>query len=291
MRRFALIAIAGLLGLALIAAGCQPTVPPVTPATPVGGGTETPSPLETPPASPMPSPSATAEATATPTASPEATVGATLTLAGPAAGETIVSPVIVRGQGTIPPGGAVTAQVLDAEGGVLGEGPIQFQANGQPGQQGTFWGLLRFNAPRNAGPGRVVVLSSGAAEGQAPVRDEVAVNLRGTADQPLASLTIESPVAGAEVTAPLEIRGQGIVGANRVLPAQLVDANGNLVAQGTVQFPTNATVGQTSTYTGTIQFTPPPSDRAGYVIIEMRAGSGGQVLARDAVQVTIKGSG
>ena len=291
MRSFALIAIAGLLGLALIAAGCQPTLPPVTPATPVGGGTETPSALETSPATPMPSPTATAEATVTPTASPEATVGATLTLAGPTAGETIVSPVIVRGQGTIPSTGAVTAQVLDAEGGILGEGSIQFQGNGQPGQQGTFWGLLRFNAPRNASPGRVVVISPGVADGQAPVQDEVAVNLRGTADQPLASLTIESPAAGAAVTSPLEIRGQGVVGANRVLPAQLVDADGNLIAQGTVQFPTNATVGQTSTYTGTIQFAPPPSDRAGYLIVEMRAASGAQVLARDAVQVTLKGSG
>ncbi|MDI7277638.1 MAG: Gmad2 immunoglobulin-like domain-containing protein [Anaerolineae bacterium] len=291
MRRTTLIAVAGLLALVLGASACQQVALPATPGTPVGGFTATPPTLGTPLASPMPSPSATLQPTITPTAAPAATIGATLTLAGPTSGETIVSPVIVRGQGTIPETRAVNVQVLDAEGGVLGEGLIQFQAEGRPGQQGSFWGLLPYNAPRSGQPGRVVVVSPGGGEGQAQTRDEVAVTLRGTADQPLANLEIESPAAGAEVTGPLQIRGQGVVGANRVLPVQLVDANGNLLAQGTAEFPANVDVGQTATFTGTLQFTPPASDRQGFLLIEMRAAPGGQVQARDAAQVTIKATG
>ncbi len=277
MRRFALLLAAGMLPLAVVAAGCQSIV---TPTASSQGPAE---------------PAATATALPTVTAAPSLTVvptaiPGTLALAEPASSQVIVSPAIVRGQGTIPFERTITAQVLDAQGGLLGQGPVLFGPGGNPGELGTFWGLVAFNSPRTDQPGRLVVLTPSLRAGDVRARDEVQVTLRGTTDTPLAGLKIQSPASGDAVTSPLTIAGNGIVQSSLVLPASLVDAQGNLLGQGTVQFQEGAAPGQTAPFSGTVQFMAPSVGQLGFLLVEERATPDGQVLARDAVQVRIQPS-
>lgn len=265
--------LSALLALTLLAAGCQSFI------TPTASSSNTPVATATLPPSATPQPN--------PTAAPTPIAG-TLALAEPASGQIIVSPAIVRGQGTIPFERTLTAQVLDPQGGVLGQGAILFGPNGDFGQNGTFWGLLSFSAPRTAQPASVVAVVHSPRAGDVQARDQVQVTLRGTTDTPLAGVKIESPTQGATVTSPLTITGSGITQSSRVLPATVIDSQGNLLGQGTVQFPQSASLGQTAPFSGTVQFMAPGVGQAAFVIVEERSAPEDQVLARDAVQVTVQ---
>ncbi len=273
MRRDKYPLLSGLLVLSLLAAGCQSFITPTasSPGTPVATATLPPSATDQPNPTALPTP-----------------IAGTLALAEPASGQTIVSPVIVRGQGTIPFERTLTAQVLDAQGGVLGQGAILFGPNGGFGQNGAFWGLLSFSTPRTAQLGSVVAVVRSPRAGDVQARDQVQLTLRGTTDTPLAGLKIESPAQGATVTSPLTITGSGVTQSSRVLPASVVDAQGNLLGQGTVQFPQSASLGQTAPFSGTVQFMAPSAGQAVFVMVEERSAPDDQVLARDAVQVTVQ---
>jgi len=257
--------IVALIALSLSAVACRaatPTRAPTLPPTAV----PTPSPTRGPTSTPLPP---------------------SLNFVEPATGATLISPAIVRGDGTIPPGErTVTVQVLDGQGTVLGEGVIRFAELGAAGEIGAFYGLVRYNAPDKAQPGRLAIVSRGK---DAPVlaSDQVSVTLRGAKDTPLAGVKIVEPQPAGVITSPLTIRGEGIVPAERRLNARVVDSLGNLLGAGTLQFASQATVGKTAPFSGTLEFSPPSFAQAGYVLVEQPGPEKGQILARDAVEVQL----
>ena len=312
MRRYVLLLIAGLVVLALGAAGCQglatpasslginlPTVTPLGTAPAVTGtpaATVTPEGVTAVPTAASPAagtviPTATlAGATAAPTAvSPATGAPVTLALITPAAGETIVSPSIVRGQGTVSADRTVTVQILDAQGGVLGQASVNFAPGPDVGQLGAFWGIVRYNPPTATQAGRVVVQTL-APNGDVLAHDDAQVTLRGTTEQPLAGVQIQAPAANATIANPVPVNGQAIFQGNRVLPLQLLDAQGNVLGQGIVQFGVDANMGQAAAFTGSLPFAPPAAAQTGWIVVEQRAATSGQILARDAVQVQVPGS-
>ncbi len=260
MRRCALLLMAGLIALG--AAACGGPATPTLPPTAVPTTTPTPYPTSTPrPPS--------------------------LNLVEPGAGATLISPAIVRGDGTIPPGErTVRARVLDGQGKVLGEGTIRFSEFGAAGEQGTFYGLLRFQAPEKAQAGKLALLSQG--EGATVLANgEVAVTLRGTQDAPLAGLVIAEPAADATVASPLTIQGEGIVPPERALSARVVDSLGELLGRGSLQFAASATIGQTAPFSGTVVFSLPSLSPLAYVVVEQAGEGNAPPVARDAVEVQI----
>jgi hypothetical protein len=173
----------------------QPTVaiPPATGANPQP--TQPPSP-------------ATQEPTTAPTQPAIATSGQPPAPTGPArsialdtpqSGATISSPVQVSGQVSVSPFEAtLRGRVYDAQGQVLGEGPIMVAA--EMGQPGSFNGSIRFRAT-TGGPGRVEVADISPKDGSVLASAAVDVVLAGGAG----AGKIEVPVAQATVTLPLHI--------------------------------------------------------------------------------------
>ncbi len=306
MRRNVLLLIAGLVALALGGAGCQGlatpasslgiNLPTVTPLGTAAAGTVTPEGVTVVPTAASPAagtvvPTATlAGATAAPTVvSPATAAPAALALTTPGAGETVVSPAIIRGQGAVPADRTVTVQVLDAQGGVLGQVPVSFAPGAEVGQLGAFFGVVRYNAPAATQAGRLVAQTL-APNGDLLARDEVQVTLRGTAEQPLAGVQIQAPAANATIANPVPVNGEAIFLGNRVLPLQLLDAQGNLLGQAIVQFAADANTGQAAAFTGSLPFVAPATAQTGWIVIEQHAPTSGQMLARDAVQVQVPAS-
>jgi hypothetical protein len=136
----------------------------------------------------------TSQPTATPTLPPRIIV-----LESPQPGATISSPVQVSGQVSVSPFEAtLRGRVYDAQGQVLGEGPIMVAA--EMGQPGSFSGSIVFRAGAG-GPGRVEVADISPKDGSVLASASVDVVLApetGTG-------AIEVPAAGATATLPLHI--------------------------------------------------------------------------------------
>ncbi|MGB9722918.1 MAG: Gmad2 immunoglobulin-like domain-containing protein [Chloroflexia bacterium] len=159
-----------------------PTPPPATPAVPTVGPKAT---------SAVPAPTAGIEATPAPTPVPNE-----IRLESPSPGAVVFSPVEVRGWVRMSPfESTLLGRVLDGQGNVLGQGPIQVAA--EMGQPGPFSGQIFFQVSI-AGPGRVEVLEVSPKDGavMTSAAVEVVLNPGGR---------IEIPAAGARTTLPLHI--------------------------------------------------------------------------------------
>jgi hypothetical protein len=137
----------GLAALLAIAA-CSPPAPPSPTAQPPTAATAT-----EPPA-PIASPTATETAPGTPTIPLHEIV-----LTAPSPGVTVDSPVEVRGRVSVMPFEAnLRGRVYDAQGGVVGEEPIQVQPDleDELGGPGTFVGSIPYQVETD-GPGEVEI--------------------------------------------------------------------------------------------------------------------------------------
>ena len=265
MRRYSLPLLAGLISICLVAAGCTPR--PARTPTPPATAAATLYPSPTPGPSPTPRP-------------------ATLTIAEPGAGETVVSPLVVRGQGTIPSSRTVAVQLLDAQGKALGQATLRFAQIGGAGELGVFYGLLTYQAPASSQPARLVAQTGGAG-GPVLAQSQVALTVRGTGQEPAASLEVLEPQAAAQVSSPLAVRGQGVAAPQSTLQASLVDADGNLLGQGPLQFQPAAAAGRTASFSGTVEFATLAARTSGFLLVEQRQGQPATVVARAAVPLEI----
>ncbi len=167
----------------------------------VSCGPATMSPLPTP-TLPMagPSPKATAGGLA-PTAEVRPTTVPTpvpneIVIEFPLSGDTVFSPVEVRGRVQMSPfESTLLGRVLDAQGNLLGQGPLQVAA--EMGKPGPFSGQIPFRADV-AGPGRVEVLEISPKDGAVMTYAAVEVLLSSAG-------RIEIPAAGARATMPLHL--------------------------------------------------------------------------------------
>jgi hypothetical protein len=173
-------------------AAIQPTAQPTVPPTPEP--TQQPTQQSATQATAQPTAAPPSQASATPTTPPR-----TIVLESPQNGATVSSPVQVSGLVSVSPFEAtLRGRVTDAQGQVLGEGPIMVAA--EMGQPGPFSGSIVFRAG-SGGPGRVEVADISAKDGSVIVSAGVNVVLapeKGTG-------TIEVPAAGATATLPLHI--------------------------------------------------------------------------------------
>ncbi|MGC8873395.1 MAG: Gmad2 immunoglobulin-like domain-containing protein [Chloroflexia bacterium] len=154
----------------------------------------------TSPSSPAPTPKVEPSASPTPPVVPTGTpVPPAITLVAPRPGETVSSPVEVRGSVAVSPfESTLLGRVYDAAGQVVGSAPIMVAA--EMGQPGTFVGTILFVVD-TPGPGRVEVAELSAKDGSVVVQASVDVLLQPTR----ASAVIEMPVEGARATLPLHI--------------------------------------------------------------------------------------
>ena len=188
------------LFLAIALLSCGPFAPSPTP-TPL----PPPTPVE-PASAPTPSPSTTPEPelTATPSPSPTQTPPPPpppqpIVLDIPQSGATIHNPVEVRGRvRTTPFEANLRGRVYDADGEVIGEGPIRVV--GELGEAGTFAALIPFSAG-SGGPGRVEVAEISAKDGSVVNSAVVQVTV-GTGPSPD---RIELPLSDTEVALPLHL--------------------------------------------------------------------------------------
>ncbi len=123
-----------------------------------------------PPATPSPTPS--------PTALPQGCLAgcAPISIALPARGSTVTSPVLVQGQGAAFEQNLVL-RVLDATGYEIGKGTARI--DGPLGAIGPFSGVVTFTVPANTQPGRIQVYSQSPADGAIEHLTSVTVLLQG----------------------------------------------------------------------------------------------------------------
>lgn len=164
----------------------------------------------------------TAPATGTPT--PDKII----TIAEPAAGSILEQTVTVRGTTNFWPFEATLAgQVKDAQGNILGMGPLMVQAP-DIGQGGPFEGTLSFTPPAEAQTGTLEIFEASAKDGSIVVQQTVAVQL----GRPVTSsrIQLDSPAADVAVTLPLHVAFRGANGNDR-LRARLRWSNGTVLEQ------------------------------------------------------------
>ena len=100
-----------------------------------------------------------------------------IVLESPQNGDTISSPVEVRGTVTMTPfEGTLRVRIYDAQGRIVGEGPVT--ADGEIGRLGTFSAQIAFDAP-SGGPGKVEVAETSAEDGSVIASAAVDVTLLG----------------------------------------------------------------------------------------------------------------
>ena len=123
-----------------------------------------------PPATPSPTPS--------PTALPQGCLAgcASISIAAPARGSTVTSPVLVQGQGAAFEQNLVL-RVLDATGYEIGKGTARI--DGPLGAIGSYSGVVTFTVPANTQPGRIQVYSQSPADGAIEHLTSVTVLLQG----------------------------------------------------------------------------------------------------------------
>jgi hypothetical protein len=203
--------------LLLLLAACGTAIPEAT-STPPPLATMAPTgeaqlpPTEAPPAATATSPAT--EAPPSPVAEPTQASGATpqpfltatpttpprmILLEVPQVGAVVRSPVVVRGRVSVTPFEAtLRGRVYDAQGRVVGEGPITMTT--EMGRPGPFEGEIPFQVS-TGGPGRVEVAEESMEDGSIVVSAVVDVVL----ETQQAGLGIEIPAAGEAVTLPLHI--------------------------------------------------------------------------------------
>ena len=131
---------------------------------------------------------------------PPAQVERSITLESPARNAIVRSPVEVRGRVTVGPfENTLRGRVYDADGRVIGEGPVMVTPDvpGTLGGPGAFRGTIPVRAPHN-GPARVEVAELSMRDGSLMASANQQVTLRTSADasNPLSSPAL-APAAGA----------------------------------------------------------------------------------------------
>ncbi|HEX9369711.1 MAG TPA: Gmad2 immunoglobulin-like domain-containing protein [Roseiflexaceae bacterium] len=225
------------------------SAPPVVPTAQPGRPTVIPpAPTAVMPPTPTAVPAPTPTAGPAPTATTQA-----ITILTPAPGAQVGSPVVITGQTTRAPGAnRLNYRVVDANGNQLGAGT--FPVVSAPAQPPSFNASISFNLPANGGPIRVELTDQ--KDAKSPVLASASINL--TVAAPQQTITITSPAPGTLVGSPVVVAGRtSMYPSQGVLSYRVVDASGNQLGGGS--FKVSGAVGQPSSFTVSISFSPPPS--------------------------------
>ncbi len=288
----------GLLSLALlVACGPQTATPPTAPSSaqaqtqpttvvPTAGPSalatvvaQAPAPTLVPTLAP--STSAPAQPTPTTQPTPAATTSKIITITAPTQGAALDQTVTVRGTTNFWPFEATLAgQIKDAQGNILGMGPIMVQAP-DIGQGGPFEGTLTFTPPAEPQSGTLEIFEASAKDGSIVVQQQVSVQLGGVTAA--SSIQLDSPAADVAVTLPLHVAFQG-ADANAALLGRLRWSNGTVLEQ-----PIQVVMGTDGVGYGVANLqwnteSAPPPNPAGAATFEL-AKSDGTALKRVLVQV------
>ncbi|PLS77980.1 MAG: hypothetical protein CYG59_20750 [Chloroflexi bacterium] len=152
----------------------------------------------------------------------------TITITAPNPGAVLDQTVTVRGTTNFWPFEATLAgQVKDAQGNILGMGPIMVQAP-DIGQGGPFEGTLTFTPPAEPQTGILEIFETSAKDGSIVVQQNVPVQLGGVAAT--SGIQLDSPAADVAVTLPLHVAFRG-ADANAALLGRLRWSNGTVLEQ------------------------------------------------------------
>lgn len=300
------IAVGGVLaGCSLFRAGGAPTPTQevsitrnLRPTKGAGGNWVTPS-LQSTLASQPPSSAASLSPTPIPSA-PLSTVAesreaASLTLEIPEPGETVYSPVYVRGSAAVPSERALEIQVLTLDGEILGRGPILFDAVTPVGEEAVYEGTLSFRQPKRPTLGSIRVLMRDARNDSVIYRMQVPVTLlpagRGATD-----ITIDTPTAGTVIGNPVHVAGAALAPQNQVTVR--LKSGPAVFAAETVSLSGN--IGQPGRFSVDLDYTPlaalaadrpgypaPSESVAGYIEVFFRSPKDGRMTEIAAVPVVI----
>ncbi|WP_026369208.1 Gmad2 immunoglobulin-like domain-containing protein [Kallotenue papyrolyticum] len=162
------------------------------------------------------------------TSTPVPSAKGTIVIEQPAAGTAISSPVLIRGSTDFWPFEAtLVARVKDAQGNVLGMGPLMVQAP-DIGQGGPFAGELSFTPPAAPQDGTLEVFEASAKDGSIVVIASVPVKLGGATIE--SGVILDAPAANADITLPLHVAFRGAQ-ADAAVIARLRWSNGSVLEQ------------------------------------------------------------
>ncbi len=152
----------------------------------------------------------------------------TIIIDQPAAGTAISSPVTIKGSTDFWPFEAtLVAQVKDAQGNVLGVGPVMVQAP-DIGFGGPFAGELSFTPPATAQDGTLEIFEVSAKDGSIVVIETVPIKLSGATTE--SGLILDAPAANQDITLPLHVAFRGAQSESQVV-ARLRYGNGVVLEQ------------------------------------------------------------
>lgn len=280
-----------ILALGLALAGCGPAAQPTALLpTPTSGAIPQPPPTHTPrPGSAPTAPVGTPLPTGGPiTPSP---VQEAIVIAEPKVAAGIVSPVHIEGEADPTFEQSLSIHILDADGNVVGQGAAQIEAD--TGQRGRYRADVPFNVT-SEGPGRILVFSTSARDGNIIHLNSVEVRLKpsgeatpGIADSgsTLEAIVIHSPAPGASLTPTVTITGEAAPTFEQHLNAMIQDEVGNVIATGATIIQADA--GQRGPFSLTLTYRITAAGPGRIVVYDTSPRDGGIVhLASVEVQLT-----
>ncbi len=209
----------------------------------------------------------------------------TITINMPAAGATITSPVVVRGDASFWPfEGMLTGVIKDANGVVLGTAPLPVQSPGAP-TGGPWETQITFEAPAGTSEGTLEVYAASPKDGAIVAIETLPVRFDATQPavaQSSSPVQLDAPQFAQDVTLPLHV-------ALRVSPSQqvavrLVYSNGAVL-----EAPVPVVTGSDGVGYGVLNLQwstegPPPATAPGAATLEI-VGADGAVLTQSTVNV------
>jgi hypothetical protein len=281
----------------LLLTACSPAAQPTaSPATPTTAVTPQPPPTHTPQpggattrpvGTPVPRPTE-----AGPTTTPGAAMDARedIVITQPKVAAALVSPVHIEGEAEPTFEQNLVIHVLDVDGNVVGSGTAQIQAD--VGQRGPYSADVPFNV-RSEGPGRIIVYSVSARDGNTIHLSSVEVRLKpsgestpGIADSgsDVEAIVIHSPTLVQNVTSPLTISGEAAPTFEQHLSVLIRDEAGNVIATGSTTIQADA--GQRGPFSITLTYEV-ASAQAGRVVVFDASPRDGGVTHLASVEVKL----
>lgn len=210
-----------------------------------------------------------------------------LMIDNPAEGDVVFSPATISGTvSQMPFESQLTAQVLDADGGIISEGVIMASPDDDTELEGsgTFSGTLEFavDAVVDGGMIRVFEETAGSEESTVVMSDTVSVTLAPE------GITIVEPAEGDTVFTPVQVRGYVSTRPfEATLRGRVYDGNGTVVGEGPIMVtPVGDQIWGPGTFDATIPFT---ISVAGPGVVEVAdlSAQDGSIIVSDTVDVVL----
>lgn len=138
-----------------------------------------------------------------------------LTVDVPEPGQSVYSPVYVRGSGTVPFERVIEVQILGVDGEILGRAPVLFDSVTPFGEKAVYEGTLPFRQPAEQQLGSVRVLMHNPRDDSIVDYAQVLVVLLPAGSGPT-DIAIEAPAAGTTIGNPVHVEGTALAPQNQI---------------------------------------------------------------------------